>query len=250
MVYQNLLRPAFEMAVEDDMIRKNPFAFALADVLPDDAQKRVALTKEQQATYLLCEREYGAGTFYNDIDILLNTGLRVSELYGLTVDDVDFNERCVHVTKQLCRTAERPYFVTSPKTDSGIRKIPLNDAALLAFKRAVKERPAPKEEMVVDGHSRFLFLDKDGHPKVAMHLQGHMRNLQRWIQKNRDSAFPKVSPHVLRHTCCTTMQQAGLDVKSLQYILGHSDAAVTLNVYSHADFRSAQQAVDRLAANH
>ena len=53
----------------------------------------------------------------------------------------------------------------------------------------------------------------------------------------------------LHHTYCTNMQRAGLDVKSLQYILGHSDASVTLNVYSHTDFASVQKAVDRLAAN-
>lgn len=248
-VYQNLLRPAFEMAVEDDMIRKNPFGFKLADVLPDDAEKRAALTKEQQAVYLQSEREFRSGAFYNEIEILMNTGLRVSELYGLTLDDVDFGRRCVRVTKQLCRTATNPYFITGPKTNAGIRTIPLNDIALLALRRAIKERQTPKEELVVDGYSNFLFLDKDGRPKVAMHLQGHMRSLQQWIVKNRDADFPKVSPHVLRHTYCTNMQRAGLDVKSLQYILGHSDASVTLNVYSHADFTSAQQALDRLAVN-
>ena len=55
--------------------------------------------------------------------------------------------------------------------------------------------------------------------------------------------------YVLRHTCCTNTQKAGWDVKSLQYILVHSDASVTLNVYSHTDFSSVQSAVDRLAAN-
>ena len=249
MVYQNLLRPAFEMAVEDDMIRKNPFGFKLADVLPADAEKRVALTREQQVVYLQSERAFMSGSFYNDIEILMNTGLRVSELYGLTLDDLDIGRRCVHVTKQLCRTAENPYFITHPKTDAGIRTIPLNDVAILALKRAIKERKTPKEEMVVDGHSRFLFLDKDGRPKVAMHLQGHMRSLQQRILKDYDPDFPKVTPHVLRHTYCTNMQQAGLDVKSLQYILGHSDASVTLNIYSHTDFASAQKAVDRLVVN-
>ena len=249
MVYHNLLRPAFEMAVEDDMVRKNPFAFTLADLLPDDAEKRVALSSEQQAVYLESERTFGSGSFYNDIELLINTGLRVSELYGLTLDDVDFNKRCIRVTKQLCRTATNPYFITEPKTSAGTRTIPLNDVALLALRREVKARNTPKEEFVVDGYSRFVFLDKVGRPKVAMHLQGHMRRLQQQILKKRDASFPKVSPHVLRHTYCTNMQRAGLDVKSLQYILGHSDASVTLNVYSHTDFASVQQAIDRLAAN-
>lgn len=249
MVYHNLLHPAFELAVEDDMIRKNPFSFKLSDVLPDDAEKRVALTKEQQTIYLQSERSFQSGKFYNDIEILINTGLRVSELYGITLDDIDFSKRCVRITKQLCRTAKNPYFIKAPKTSTGIRTIPLNDTALLAFKRALKERQTPKEEAVIDGFSNFLFLDRAGHPKVAMHLQGHMRSLQKWILKKHDADFPKVSPHSLRHTYCTNMQQAGLDVKSLQYILGHSDASVTLNVYSHTDFSAVQSAVDRLAAS-
>ena len=190
----------------------------------------------------------GGGRFYNDIEILINTGLRVSELYGLTLDDVDFNRRCIRVNKQLCRTSANPYFITKPKTSAGIRTIPLNDVALLALRRELKERPTPKEELVVDGYHHFIFLDKDSRPKVAMHLQNHMRTLHHQILKS-DAGFPKVTPHLLRHTYCTNMQRAGLDVKSLQYILGHSDASVTLNVYSHTDFASVQKAVDRLAAN-
>ena len=72
------------MAVDDDMIRKNPFKFKVADILPDDAAKRTALTKSQQETYLKFIRENGQDNYYDDIVILLGTGLRVSELYGLT----------------------------------------------------------------------------------------------------------------------------------------------------------------------
>ena len=72
------------MAVDDDMIRKNPFKFQISDILPNDAGKRTALTKAQQETYLKYVQEYGRDNYYNDILILLGTGLRVSELYGLT----------------------------------------------------------------------------------------------------------------------------------------------------------------------
>ena len=110
-VLHSVLRPAFEMAVEDDILRKNPFKFKLSDLIPDDSQERIPLTKEQQEKYLTFIKDYGNDNYYDDIVILLGTGLRVSELYGLTKTDVDLKNRCLYVRRQLCRTAERPYFV-------------------------------------------------------------------------------------------------------------------------------------------
>ena len=114
-ILQSVVRPAFEMAVEDDIIRKNPFKFKLSDVVPKDAYVRDALTREQQEKYLQFVQDYG-GNYYDDIVILMGTGLRVSELYGLTRADIDFERHCIHVRRQLCRTAGKPCFVTPPKT--------------------------------------------------------------------------------------------------------------------------------------
>ena len=77
-VVQSIIRPAFEMAVDDDIIRKNPFKFKMADILPDDAYVRDALSKEQQIQYLQAIRDDSDGNYYDDIVILLETGLRVS----------------------------------------------------------------------------------------------------------------------------------------------------------------------------
>lgn len=247
--YHCVLRPAFEMAVDDDMIRKNPFKFSLAELLPDDTCKRNALTKEQQEQYLRFIQENGTGNYYDDIVILLGTGLRVSELYGLTKGDVDFKGRRVHVQRQLCRTAEKPYFVTSPKTKSGVRTIPMSDNVYTAFWRVVRNRPTPKVEMLVDGYSGFLFLDKSGLPKVAMHLENYMRCMQRRHPTINGQTFPRVTPHVLRHTFCTNMQRAGIDVKSLQYLMGHSSVSVTLNIYTHTNYDAVQEAFEKVAAS-
>ena len=247
-ILQSVLRPAFEMAVDDDMIRKNPFKFKLSDVVPKDAYVRDALTKEQQEKYLQFVQDCG-GNYYDDIVILLGTGLRVSELYGLTRADIDFDRRCIHVRRQLCRTAEKPYFVTPPKTKSGIRNVPMTDAVYMALMRVVKARTHPKAELLVDGHSGFLFLDKSGMPKVAMHLENYMRGLQARFEKAYGKPVPRITPHVLRHTFCTNVQQAGLDVKSLQYLMGHSNASVTLDVYTHTDYNVVKRAFDQAAAN-
>ena len=247
-VIQSVVRPAFEMAVDDDMIRKNPFKFKLSDVVPNDAYIRKALTKAQQERYLQFIRDCGQGNYYDDIVILLGTGLRVSELYGLTRSDIDFERRCIHVQRQLCRTADKPYFVAPPKTQSGFRSIPMTDTVYMAFKRVIEGRGAPSVEMMIDGCTGFLFLDKDGRPKVAMHLENYMRRMQKRYIKLYGKTIPNVTPHVLRHTFCTNAQQALLDVKSLQYVMGHSTASVTLDVYTHSDYDSAEKAFRRIAA--
>lgn len=247
-VIQSVVRPAFEMAVDDDMIRKNPFKFKLAEVVPNDAYVRTALTKAQQDRYLQFIRDDSTGNYYDDIVILLGTGLRVSELYGLTRSDVDFDRRCIHIRKQLCRTADKPYFIAPPKTKSGIRSIPMTDSVYMALQRVIDNRGCPKVEIMIGGYSGFLFLDKDDKPKVAMHLENYMRRMQRKYTKLHGNTLPTVTPHVLRHTFCTNAQQAMLDIKSLQYIMGHSTASVTLDVYTHSDFDSAERAFRKVSS--
>ena len=248
-IYHSVLRPTFEMAVDDDMIRKNPFKFKVADIMPEDAVKRTPLTKQQQENYLRFIQENGQDNYYDDIVILMGTGLRVSELYGLTKKDVDFKKRLIFIDHQLCRTAEKPYFVKSPKTSSGVRCIPMSDVVYMALKRVAANRQSPTVELLVDGYSGFLFLDKAGMPKVAMHLENYMRGMQKKMERIYGKSFPRVTPHVLRHTFCTNMQRAGIDVKSLQYLMGHSNVSVTLDVYTHVDFQAVQEAFGRAVSN-
>lgn len=248
-VIHNILRPAFQMAVEDDAIRKNPFNFRIGDVIVNDAYERTSLSKEQQQRYLAFIREYGNDNYYDDIEILLYTGLRVSELYGLTKSDIDFDKNRVSVNKQLCRTADKPYFITEPKTKSGVRLVPMTEGTREAFRRVLQKRAAPKVEMIIDGYAGFLFLDKNGKPKVGSHLQNYMRFMQEKYFEKYGHTIPRVTPHVLRHTFCTNIQQAGLDVKSLQYCMGHSSASVTLDVYTHTSIESVEDAFRKAASN-
>ena len=61
-----------------------------------------------------------------------------------------------------------------------------------------------------------------------------------------DKPLPHITPHVFCHTFCTSYAQAGLDLKSLQYVMGHSDAGVTLNVYTHANYAHAADQMDKI----
>lgn len=58
--------------------------------------------------------------------------------------------------------------------------------------------------------------------------------------------LPRITPHVFRHTFCTNMADAGMDLKSLQYLMGHSDVSVTLNVYTHSSYEKAEESMARI----
>ena len=243
---RGVLRPAFEMAVEDDIIRRNPFSFQITDVVPNDSKTRQAISgevKERFLTFIRESRHYSQ--YYDEIIILLGTGMRVSELYGLTRADLDFEARRIKVERQLTRTRHCEYYVEKPKTASGERYIPMTDEVYRAFQNAVQRRKQPKVELLIDGHTGFLFLDKDGKPKVAMHLEHVMKRIVDRYNDAHEDKLPSITPHVLRHTFCTEMANSGIDLKSLQYLMGHSDAGVTLNVYTHASYEAAENAMQK-----
>ena len=102
---RGVVRPAFEMAVDEDILKKNPFAFKLTDVVPDDTIERVPLTEEEEKRFLDYLKEDKCRIrYYDPVVILLGTGMRISELCGLTIFDLDFARRRVHVERQLVRT--------------------------------------------------------------------------------------------------------------------------------------------------
>lgn len=247
---RGVIKPAFDMAVEDDIVRRNPFAFRVVDVVPNDAVTRKALTPAEKDKFLdyiqgdKCRRRY-----YDEIVILLGTGLRISELYGLTKADIDFKNRRIKVERQLVRTRHAgscEYYIETPKTESGERYIPILDNSVYqAFQRVISNRKTPKIEYIIDGHTGFLFLDKDGKPKVAGHLEHAMKRIVDHYNESHTDKLT-VSPHVLRHTFCSDMAAAGIDLKSLQYLMGHADAYTTLNTYAHSNYETAEKALAKI----
>ena len=77
----------------------------------------------------------------------------MSELYGLTLKDVDFKEHCIRVNKQLIRTADYLYKVETPKSESGIRTIPMSDSVYQAFRDVMEKRTPPDVERMIDGYT-------------------------------------------------------------------------------------------------
>ena len=237
------------MAVQDDCIRKNPFEFQLNTVIKDDTEPKVPLTKEQEESLLSFMQTDSVYRKYRDeVIILLGTGLRISELCGLTAADIDFESRTITVDHQLLKSAETGYYIEKPKTQSGIRQIPMSEKVYEALGRALENRNGAKET-VIDGYSSFLFLNRDGNPKTATSY-GHMfRGLAGKYNKCHKTALPKpMTPHTLRHTFCTNLANAGMNPKALQYIMGHSNINMTLNYYAHVTFDSARAEMERLMA--
>ena len=243
------LKAAFYTAIQDDCIRKNPFDFQLNTVIENDTEPKVPLTPAQEESLLSFVQADSVYQKYHDaIVVLLGTGLRISELCGLTDTDLDFENRIINVDHQLLRNTKRGYYIETPKTKSGIRQIPMSDRVFEALQRARKNRRSAKP-VVIDGYSDFVFLNQSGDPFTASSFAGAFRGLVRKYNKCHEEALPKVmSPHALRHTFCTNMANAGMNPKALQYIMGHSNITMTLNYYAHATFDSAQAEFLRLAA--
>ena len=139
------------------------------------------------------------------------------------------------------------YVIQAPKTESGIRYVPMSEEVVACFRRILAKRVAPKVEPMVDGHAGFLFLDKNDRPMVALHWEKYMQHIVEKYNKIYRIQMPKVTPHVCRHTFCSNMAKSGMNPKTLQYIMGHSDISVTLNVYTHVQFDDAQAELLRVA---
>lgn len=245
---RGVLRPAFQMAVDDDLIRKNPFGFELASVIVNDSVTREAITRKQERDLLkFIKEDKHFCRYYDAIFILFNTGLRISEFCGLTFSDIEFDQKRIKVDHQLQRTSQMQYVIQAPKTESGIRYVPMSDEVVACFRRIIANRVAPKVEPMVDGHAGFLFLDKNDKPMVALHWEKYLQHIVEKYNKIYRIQMPKVTPHVCRHTFCSNMAKSGMNPKHLQYIMGHSDISVTLNVYTHVQFDDAQAELLRVA---
>ena len=245
---RGVVRPAFQMAVDDDLIRKNPFNFELASVIVNDSVTREAITRKQEREFLrFIQEDKHFCKYYDGIYILFNTGLRISEFCGLTVKDIDFKEMRINVDHKLQRKRNMEYVIEDTKTSSGKRFVPMTQEVAERFRRILANRRKPKVEPMVDGYTGFLFLDKNEMPMVALHWEKYFQHILEKYNSIYKVQMPKISPHVCRHTFCSKMAKSGMNPKTLQYIMGHADISVTLNTYSHVGFEDAREELNRVA---
>ena len=222
------------------LYERAPYIYALFKAAPK-TEFRIALTEEQLRTWMdFIRQDETYSKYYDEFVVLLDTGLRVSEFCGLTRKDLDFKNRRIRMDHQLLRELGGKYHVEATKTASGIRYIPMTDAVYRSLNNMLANRPKVAVEPVVDGMTGFIMLDKNGRPKVALHIENELRwAMKKYRKLHPDKPLPHITPHVFRHTFCTNYANAGMDIKNLQYLMGHSDAGVTLNVYTHASYSHA-----------
>lgn len=244
---RGVLRPAFRMAVEDDLLKKNPFDWELSTVIVNDSVKREAVTPKQERLFLdFIKGDKHYSQYYEGVYILFKTGMRISEFCGLTLDDIDMENRKIKIDHQLQRTREGVYLIEDTKTTYGERILPMSEGVYQCFQRLIKKRKKWKVEPMVDGKAGFLVLDKNGMPYLALHWEKRFEYALGKYNRIFKEELPIITPHICRHTYCTNMAKAGISPKSLQYLMGHSDIATTLGYYTHYKFNDAEKEVREL----
>lgn len=234
----SLIKRSFEYAVDYDYISKNPFRRITAD--RSDTIPKEALSLYDMNRFLkFCSEDSHSAHCYDMLYILFWTGLRASELCGLTIDNIDMNNRTVKVEKQL-HCVNHTHVVLPPKTINGIRYIPMTDGVYERFQHLLNTRylKGDLEPVCYDengkAYDKFVFLaTRSRRTIVRSHVEEYLQNcIKRFNMANPNEPIRKFEPHICRHTFATNMQ--GLPPKTLQTILGHGNISTTMNIYVNA----------------
>lgn len=263
-LYQNLIFPAFQMAVEDRVIRLNPCVGCMKDYPQGSmASDKIPLTAREQNTLLDFVRQsaFYCNNFYL-IAFILGTGCRIGEALGMTWDDIHLEEEYIDINHQIIYKEKElgggmRYYIGPPKHDS-FRKVPIQKDLVNLLYKLKEERYyiSQVSSFVVDGVSGFVFLNRNDRVITPGTANRTLLGIERAINKQEETLaieekrppkyFPHISTHSLRHTYCTRMAENGCDIKVLQSLMGHKNIAVTMQVYNHTDFERNKKAVENV----
>ena len=146
--------------------------------------------------------------------------------------------------KFICQDIRTITFDT--KTNAGTRQLPIKDDVAECIRRIIEDRPKVEFEKMLDGYTGFLCIDDNGEPLVAMHWEHRFNHMVSRYNEIYKVQMPNITPHVCRHTYCSNMAKSGMNPKTLQYLMGHSDIAVTLNVYTHVGLEDAEKELQKM----
>lgn len=258
-------RQVMEKAVNYDLIMRNP-CDRVETPKPEDVERRSlsvsegrsllsALDDAEAAAYdrikakeaRQCEWKAteGRGKILGVKDIssvlavrlALATGMRRGEVFGLAWGAVDLEGASLRVAQSLTQYGE----LKAPKTRAGLRTIALDVKTACRLARWKKEQA---------GYLSMLGLEQDGETPVFCSNVGgwfDLHNFETWWRRfRRESGFEGLKFHELRHTQATQLLAQGVDVKTVQTRMGHSNASLTLNWYAHAIPENDRQAADML----
>ncbi len=258
----SVLHQVLQIAVDDDMIRKNPsdnMVRELKLVNGNDSEKREALTFEQEKLFLnYMKKNPKYLHWYPIFFVMLSTGMRFGETAGLRHCDIHTDKRTgqkyISVNHSLVyynHTHHQPggcrYTINTPKTKAGIRQIPISDSVLeaLEMEKEYQELAGITCKAHIDGYTDFIFLNQNGNVYNCEALNRAIHRIVRDCNseilekeglENDPVLLPHFSCHVLRHTFATRAAESGLLApKTLQSILGHADISTTFNIYVSVD---------------
>ena len=252
-VIHTLLHPVFAMAVRDGMIRTNPTDGVMAEIKKShdwEKPKRHALTEPQQNAFIDYITDHDVYGHWRPIfTIFLGTGCRVGELTGLRWDDCDFENGIITIDHNLIYRQQDSgrceFHVTTPKTKSGVRIIPMLEPVRDALLHLKKEQEKKSfVQPVVDGYTNFVFLNRYNNVFGAHELNRAIARILRDYNEaesffaERDQRSPVLIPHFtvhnLRHTFCTRFCENETNLKVIQEIMGHADISTTMDIYNEA----------------
>ena len=221
-----------KMPKESSLVKKKKEAKWLSS---NDVEKLVLEaerlnTREFRIKGKVGERVYGVNAYY--VILIIYTGLRIGELMALTWNDIDFKNKTLSVNKSRAKgkiDGKTVLYVKDPKSESGTRIIPLSDRALYAL-RSIKECSKSDTDLIVTNTSSES-------------------NITRTINRMLFRAgceVEKCGLHALRHTFGSLLLEKGVDLKTISYLLGHSDITVTANIYLHITREKAINSIEVL----
>lgn len=264
-----LLHPTFQLAVRDEIIRKNPTDGVMKEISRESGKNRGvrhALTVQQQRVFM----EYIANHpiyfhWWPMFTILLGTGCRIGEALGLRWQDLDFENRVISINHSLVYYQTRDskkcmLRVSLPKTEAGIRTIPMLDIIKDAFEMLYEEQEENGfNETEIDGMKGFVFCNRFGgvpNPQTVNHTIKRILNqynadevVRAKKERREPIILPDFSCHHLRHTFCTRLCEHETNLKVIQVIMGHKNIETTMDIYAEATEEKKQESFENLAAN-
>lgn len=247
-LYQNILYPCFQLAVEDQLISSNPCINCMTRY-PIDYTKKEALDEDQQMKLLSYVKDHPVySRHYPLLVFMFYTCLRVGETIGFTLEDIhdskgilDINHQFLYKKKSVQGTTE--WFAKSPKWNS-FRQIPINDPierAIWQQKKWIQDNNCSCQKSI-DGYKNILFPSMRRGPIQPNTINRYLENIIQWHnleepdlakKEGREPLMlPHISAHTTRHTGCTRYAEAGMEPMVLKTLMGHKNIAVTLDVYT------------------
>ena len=228
----NILNGLFEMAFLDDSIPMNPMLKVKRPAPRKDEQPQEESDKAytvQELSYILSCAAQEPLQWQTYISLAADTGLRRGECCGLQWSHIDFKAGTVTVRRNLQYTTAAGVYATSPKNGK-VRVVDVGPETLALLKQL-------REKQVQSCISKWCFTQEG--TAEPMHPQSPTRYFKKFGQRYGVKDF---HPHKLRHSSASIAITNGADVVSVSERLGHSDTAVTLRMYAHANEESIRRA--------